>query len=538
VTTYNLATLFESVVDAVPDRVALVCGDRRLTYAELDERANRLANALRARGIGAGDHVGLQLYNSTNYVEGMLAAVKIRAVPININFRYVEGELRYLYDDADVVALIFSREFGPRVAKVAPEVPCLRLPIHVEDGSGGDLGGLESVEYEELVRGASSSRDFEPRSSDDLFIIYTGGTTGMPKGVMWRHEDLFFAGLGGGNPGGEPVKSPEEVASNARNRAPVGQLNVPPLIHGAAQLGTLIGFFWGNKSVLVPRFDPDRVWRVVEEEKVVTMSLVGDAIARPLAEVLDEKGASYDLSSLAVISSAGAVFSEAVKEQLRRHLPNVYLMDNFGSSETGFQGTGVAGSGSGTESGPRFTMNDRTAVLDEDHKRIEPGSGIVGRVAQRGHVPLGYYKDRERTGNRFLEIEGERWVLLGDQATVDADGTIVFLGRGSVCINSGGEKIFPEEVEAAIKSHPDVFDAVVVGVPDPRWGQRVAAVVQPRGGASLTLASVDAHCRTRVAGYKVPREVHVVERMTRSPSGKADYPWAQKLATSGEAKVD
>ncbi len=536
-TTYNLADLFESVVDAVPDRTALVCGDRRLTYAELEARANRLANGLRARGIGAGDHVGLQLYNSTNYVEGMLAALKIRAVPININFRYVEGELRYLYDDADLVALVFHREFGPRVAKVAPEVRSLRVVIHVEDGSGGDLGGLESTAYDALLESASPSRDFEGRSDDDLFVIYTGGTTGMPKGVMWRHEDLFFAGLGGGNPGGEPVKSPDEVAANALERAPVGQMAVPPLIHGAAQLGTLIAFFWGNKAILVPRFDPHHVWRVAQEEKAVTMSIVGDAIARPLAEALAEPGTSYDLSSLAVLSSAGAVFSEAVKEQLRPHLPNVYLMDNFGASETGFQGTGVAGSGSGTRSGPRFAMNDRTAVLDDDLKPVEPGSGVVGRVAQKGHVPLGYYKDRGGTGNRFLEIDGVRWVLLGDQATVDADGSITFLGRGSVCINSGGEKIFPEEVEAAIKSHPDVFDAVVVGVPDPRWGQRVTAVVQPRSGTKLTHASLDAHCRTRVAGYKVPRELHLVERMERSPSGKADYPWAKRLAESGTFKV-
>jgi acyl-CoA synthetase (AMP-forming)/AMP-acid ligase II len=536
---YNIATIFESVVDAVPEREALVCGaDQRLTFGQLEERANRLAHALADCGIGPGDHVGLQLHNSVEYVEGMLAALKLRAVPININFRYVEDELRYLYENADLVGLVFHREFAPRVSKAASGNSMLRVLVDVEDGSRADVSGLRCTEYEELLRKGSPERGFPQRSSDDLFIIYTGGTTGMPKGVMWRHEDLFFAGLGGGNPGGEPARSADQVAENARQRTPAAQMNVPPLIHGAAQLGTLIAFFWGNKAVMLPRFDPAMIWRFVQDERVMTMSLVGDAMARPLAEVLDREDASYDLSSLAVISSAGAVFSETVKEQLRRHIPNVYLMDNFGSSETGFQGSGVAGTGSGTGKGPRFKMNERTAVLDDNLELVKPGSGLVGRVALRGHVPLGYYKDHEGTGNRFVEFQGERWVLLGDMATIEEDGSISFLGRGSVCINSGGEKIFPEEVEAAVKSHPNVFDAVVVGAPDERWGERVAALVQLRPGTSLTLREVDAHCRKRIAGYKVPRELHRVERMERSPSGKPDYPWARRLAALGTARVD
>jgi acyl-CoA synthetase (AMP-forming)/AMP-acid ligase II len=529
---YNLATLFESVVYAIPEREALLCGDQRLTFAELDVRANRLAHALADRGIGRGDHVGLQMHNSAEYVEGMIAALKIRAVPINVNFRYVEGELRYLYDDADLAAVIFHREFAPRVARVAPDVAGLRVFIHVEDGSGADMGGLSSSGYAEAVAGASPERDFGPRSQDDLFIIYTGGTTGMPKGVMWRHEDFFFACLGGGNPGGEPAKAPEDVARNAADREPIAMLSVPPLIHGAAQLGTLIAFFWGNKVVLLPRFDPARVWQLVEQEKVTTMSIVGDAMARPLAETLDTPGSSHDLSCLAILSSAGAILSETVKAQLRRHLPNLFIMDNFGASETGFQGVGVPGSGTGTEKGPRFTMNERSAVLDDEFNPVKPGSGVVGRVALRGHVPLGYYKDRQGTGNQFIERDGERWVVLGDLARIEEDGSVVFLGRGSGCINSGGEKVFPEEVEAALKSHPGVFDAVVVGVPDERWGQRVAAVVEPREGRTLTLDDLAVHCRKSIAGYKVPRELHLVERMERSPSGKPDYPWARKLAAS------
>jgi acyl-CoA synthetase (AMP-forming)/AMP-acid ligase II len=532
----NLATLFESVADAIPEREAIVCGERRLTFAGLDERSNRMAHALLSRGVRPGDHVGLQLYNCAEYVESMLGALKIRAVPINVNFRYVEDELRYLYEDADLAGLVFHREFAPRVSKAAAGITRLRTLLSVEDGTGADLGGLPSADYETAVRTSSAARDFGPRSGADLFIIYTGGTTGMPKGVMWRHEDFFFACLGGGNPGGEPVGSPEDVARNARARAPASVLTVPPLIHGAAQLGTFIGMFWGNRTVLLPRFDPERVWRLVEQEKVVTMSLVGDAMARPLAEALDERR-SYDLSSLAILSSAGAILSEAVKAQLRKHLPSLLIMDNFGASETGFQGIGVPGTGTGTEKGPRFRMNARTAVLDDRLRPVEPGSGVVGRLALRGHVPLGYYKDRPGTGNRFLEIHGERWVVLGDLATVEADGSIVFLGRGSVCINSGGEKIFPEEVEAALKAHPDVFDAVVVGVPDARWGERVATVVQPREGRRPSLAALDAHCRKSIAGYKVPRELHLVERIERSPSGKPDYPWARKLAASGSARA-
>jgi 3-oxocholest-4-en-26-oate---CoA ligase len=525
---FNLADIFESIVDVIPDREAIVCDDERLTYAELEERANRLAHDLQDNGVGTGDHVGVQLYNSIEYLTTAVACLKIRAVPVNVNYRYVEDELAYLYNDADLVALVVHRELAARAAAVRTEK--LRHALVVEDGSGADVGGLDAVPYDEALADSSAERKFEERSADDLYIIYTGGTTGMPKGVMWRQEDIFFSGMGGGDPAGQPAERPEQIAEQAAAREPSATFPMAPLMHGAAQLASFICFHWGGKVVLQHRFEPKAGLRLIERERVNTVSLVGDAMARPLADALGEPDADYDLSSLIVLSSAGAVFSDTVREQLKRHLPNIFLVDAYGASETGHQGSATAESS--PEKGLRFAMNDRTTVLDDDLKPVEPGSGVVGRVALRGHVPLGYYKDPEKTAATFKEIGGERWVLPGDMAMVDEDGTVLVLGRGSVCINSGGEKIYPEEVESALKSHPDLFDAVVVGVADDKWGERVTALVQARPGRSPSPDEVVAHCRTKVAGYKVPRQVFLVDELVRSPSGKPDYPWARRKAAA------
>ena len=385
-------------------------------------------------------------------------------------------------------------------------------------------------EYEEALAASSPDRDFAERSGDDHYVIYTGGTTGMPKGVVWRQEDLFFAGLGGGDPNGTPISRPEELAERVVTRNQMVMFHAPPLMHGAAQLGVFIAFHWGEKAVLVQRYSGEAALDLIAAEKVNTISLVGDAMARPLAEAMAANPGRWDVSSLFVLSSAGAILSDAVKAQLREFLPNLMIVDGFGSTETGHQGMGTADSSADT--GLRFTMNERNGVLDDDLKPVVPGSGVVGRLAQRKHIPLGYYNDPEKTAATFVEAGGERWVIPGDMATVEADGTILVFGRGSVSINSGGEKIYPEEVEAALKSHPDVFDAVVVGAPDEQWGQRVAAVVQARPGATPTLDDLAAHCRTRVAGYKVPRQLVLVDQMVRSPAGKADYTWARNLAQS------
>jgi 3-oxocholest-4-en-26-oate---CoA ligase len=522
---FNLADIFESIVDVVGDREALVCGDRRLTYAQLESRANRLAHHLESVGIGPGDHVGVQLYNCTEYVEMMVACFKIRAVPVNVNYRYVEDELAYLFTDADLVGLIVDTEFTPRIEAVRQRTPMLRHIITV--GSGDRPVG--AVDYDDATSVQSDAREFKPRSPDDLYIIYTGGTTGMPKGVMWRQEDLFFAGMGGADPTGTPVSRPEEVAERLPSRGVLHYFPVAPLMHGAAQLATWIGFLQGSMVMLVRKFDAVDVIRTAERERANTLSIVGDAMARPLAEALEGECAGADLSNVFALSSAGAILSATVRDKLQGLLPKTMLLDNFGASETGFQGTGVAGSS--PDKGLKFTVNTRSAVLGEDLKPIEPGSGVIGRMAQRGHVPVGYYKDEKKTKETFVTIDGERWVLLGDMATIEADGSIAILGRGSVCINTGGEKVYPEEVEAVLKAHPAVYDAVVTGVPDERYGQRVAALVQLRPDIEAPAeADLIAHARAHVAGYKAPRLVLVVPEIRRSPSGKADYPWAAKVA--------
>jgi acyl-CoA synthetase (AMP-forming)/AMP-acid ligase II len=516
---FNIADLFESVADAIPQKEAVVCGGRRLSYAALDERATRLANHLATVGIGPGSHIGLFLYNGTEYLEAMLAAFKLRAVPININYRYVADELRYLLRNADVAALVYQPELAARVGAVA-DLPKLGTRIPVGEA------------YEAALAAASPARNFGARSGDDLYIIYTGGTTGMPRGVMWRQEDVFFSGLQGGNPGGEPIERAEQLAPLAASgdRALIF-LPAAPFIHGAAQWAALIGLFSGGKVVLAPgpSFNARAVCELVAREQVTTLTLVGDAMAGPLGDVLTEAGATWDTSSLMVIASAGAILSQTVKDKLQAALPHALILNNFGASETGHQGTALP-----EDKRLRFYMDATSTVLDDQGKPIVPGSGVVGRLARSGRVPLGYYNDPEKTAATFLNIDGKRWSVPGDLATIDEDGLITVFGRGAVCINSGGEKIFPEEVEETLKAHPAVLDAVVVGVPDERWGERVAALVQARPGSPPTAAELDAHCRTRIAGYKVPRALHLVPEILRHPSGKPDYRWAKSMAVAAE----
>jgi acyl-CoA synthetase (AMP-forming)/AMP-acid ligase II len=352
---------------------------------------------------------------------------------------------------------------------------------------------------------------------------------------MWRHEDVFFAGLQGGNPGGVPISRPEELAELARAKNPaMVTMPVAPFIHGAAQWAALIGMFGGGKVVVQPgrSMSPALIWELVSRERVNLMTIVGDAMARPLASELEANPGRYDTSSLIVISSAGAVFSEAVKAELKKHLPNVFFIDAFGSTESGHTGSMTATRSASSSGHPRFQMTDNVTVLDDARSPVRPGSGVVGMLARKGRLPVGYYKDPKKTAETFIEIGGDRWVIPGDMATIDADGMITVFGRGAVCINSGGEKIFPEEVEEVLKAHPEVEDAIVVGVPDDRWGQRVAAVVQPRASCNPAVSSVEAHCRKHIAGYKVPKEFHFVGKVQRQPSGKPDYKWARELAVA------
>jgi acyl-CoA synthetase (AMP-forming)/AMP-acid ligase II len=533
---YNLADLFESVVDVVPDREALVYIDhpgtgaeRRLTYAELDAAANRVAHHLIDSGIRPGEHLGLHLYNGIEYLQTVLGCLKARIVPVNVNYRYVEEELVYLYRDADLAALVFDTEFTERVAAALPRASALRHLVRV-GAPAPDAPALPTVvDFADIEASGSSERGFPARSPDDQFIIYTGGTTGMPKGVMWRQEDLFFSGLGGGAPTGEPVKTPEEVAERvAAGGEGITFFPTPPLMHGTSTLTAFIGFNFGQRIVIHRKFVPEEVLRTIEKEKVTSVSLVGDAMLRPLIDALNGPMKGTDTSSMFSVSSSGAIMSETVRAQFQALIPNVMLLNNFGSSESGFNGT--ATEDSGPDRGFRIRVNSRTQVVDPATYEPVP-VGEVGRVAQRGHVPLGYYNDPKKTAETFFEKDGARWVLLGDMATVDEEGVVTVLGRGSQCINTGGEKVYPEEVEQALKSHPDVYDALVAGVPDAKWGNHVAAVVQLRTGAGQpSLDDIQTHCRTHLAGYKIPRQLVITDSIQRSPSGKADYRWARSVA--------
>ncbi len=531
-TTFNLADMFEAAVDAFGDREYLVADGVRRTYAEMEARANRLAHYLAAQGIGPGDHVGIYSLNSAEWVETAWAVFKLRAVWININYRYVKDELRYLFTNADLVALVHQAAFAPQVADLLPELPDLRLVLGVDDGSGTPLGE-GTVPYEEAMAQGSPERDFAPRSGDDHYILYTGGTTGMPKGVVWRHEDVFYALGGGVDPSTNTrVQAPEEMVEKGRG-GQVTLFPIAPLMHGATQWSVLGQSFQGNRTILIPKFEPHAVWQLVESEKANSLMITGDAMGKPLIEALDDPDTSYDLSSLFAVTSSAALFSAPVKDEFFRHLPDIIIIDAIGSSESGNNGMAtMTKGGTAMKSGPTVSVLGDTVVFDEELRPVAPGSGVIGKIARSGDIPVGYYNDPVKTAEVFITVDGVRYVMPGDFATVEEDGTITLLGRGSVSINSGGEKIFPEEVESAVRSHPSVFDAIVVGAPDERWGQRVAAIIQPREGHEApSLESVQEHCRDHIAGYKVPRELHVVDAIERSPSGKPDYRWAAEIVT-------
>jgi len=514
---FNLADLFESLADSFPDRPALVVGGETITFGQLDRRANRLAQHWMSVGVGEGDHIGLCLFNGREYVEAMLAAWKVRARTINVNYRYRTKELAYLFDNAEMVGVLYEDE-------LADDVLAALTPGMVHNLRRGEA-------FEAALAAAPDTRDgFPDRSEDDLVIIYTGGTTGMPRGVMWRHRDLFFAALQGGNPGGEPFQTPEELVRQVTiNGDGIHVLGAPPLIHGSSQLASWIAMLNGGVAGLVPgrSFDPEAILDLCSAAHMHTLNIVGDAMAIPIADALAGHPGRWDLSELLVIASAGAVLSGSVRERLEELLPNAMCLNNFGASETGHQGAAFYEDGK-----PVWIMDEgHTVVLDDNHDIVEPGSDTVGWLARYGHIPLGYYGDEEKTKRTFVEKNGRRYVIPGDRAKVAEDGTIEFLGRHSVCINSGGEKVYAEEVEEALKAHARVFDAIVVGVPDPRWTNRVEAVITVRGAAEdIDLDAIRAHCREHVAGYKVPKAIWVTDDLHRQPSGKPNYKWARDYA--------
>ena len=533
---FNLADLFEAAVDAYPEREYLVANGQRRTYAEMEERSNQLAHYLASQGIGIGDHVGIYAYNSVEWVETAWAVFKLRAIWININYRYVEDELRYLLSNADLNALVYQREFSPLVSALLPELPGLQPVLVIEDGSDAEPSP-GAVPYGDALSGQSTARDFGPRSGDDLYILYTGGTTGMPKGVVWKHRDVFYALGGGTDPSTNQRVTDPSVMVQKGAGGPMVHLPVAPLMHGATQWSVMGQSFVGSKIVLMAKFDPDDVWRLVGDERVNSVMITGDAMGKPLVERLDEPGVDYDLSSLLAVVSSAALFSAPVKDQFFERLPNIVITDAIGSSEGGNNGMTVVTAGNtAMKSGPTVHLLGETVVFDENLELVEPGSGVIGKIARSGDIPVGYYNDSKKTAEVFIEVRGTRYVMPGDYATVEEDGSITLLGRGSIVINSGGEKIFPEEVESAVRSHPDVMDAIVCAAPDERWGQTVAAIVQPRvGHEAPSLESLQAHCRASIAGYKLPRRLHVVDAVERSPSGKPDYTWAATIVSATPA---
>jgi acyl-CoA synthetase (AMP-forming)/AMP-acid ligase II len=534
---FNFADLFELAVDKVPDRVALIDARRQVTFRELEARANGLAHTLAARGVKAGDHVGILATNSIEWVEALMAIYKLRCSAVNINYRYVEEELKYIFENSDVVAVVYMREYGPLVAAARSAQPKLQTFVRIEwNDSDADDRALDPIEFEDAVAQGSPLRDFEERSPDDVYLLYTGGTTGMPKGVMWRQEDVYFALAGGIDVFTNERNAYPEVASekiDATQPSGLVMIIIPPFMHGAGQMTVYRSLFEGNTAVIPAAFDADEVWQLVEQHKVNMMAVTGDAMARPLADALE--AGTYDVSSLLSFSSTAAIFSQTVKEQLQELLPDYTVMtDSVGSTETGMNGLRMVQKGDAPKEGiTSVTAAADTVVLDDNFEPVEPGSGVVGRIARGGNIPLGYYNDPVKTAETFVtDPQGRRWSIPGDFARIEADGRITLLGRGSVSINSGGEKIFPEEVEGALKSHPDVFDVLVVGVPDERWGERVCALLQPRPGKEPDLAALQDHCRSQIAGYKIPRELFLIDAVPRHANGKPDYRSAKAEAVS------
>jgi 3-oxocholest-4-en-26-oate---CoA ligase len=546
--TFTLGDLNEAIADAIPDHEAIVTSKRRFTWRELQLRTRRLANVLIDAGLGcrqerdglarwesAQDHVGLYLYNGNEYLEGMIGASKARVAAFNVNYRYVDDELLYLLKDSKARAIIYHASFAPRLARVLPQLPPMALLLQVDDGSGEPL--LPGArDYEQTLASASDALPSVQPSPDDLYILYTGGTTGMPKGVLWRQEDIFFAALGGRMPGWDPVSSVQEVVERAANGAMVRVLPAPPFMHGAAHWSAFMILHSGGTVCLpnnVEKLDPDDIWRTVEREKVVSLTIVGDAFARPLLDQL--RVGSYDLSSMRILGSGGAILSPTLKQAFLELLPNIMIFDGFGASETGAQGATVSTAGS--EIPKAFKMDEHTVVLDADlTRRLAPDETETGWVARSGRVPLGYFGDEAKTKRTYPEIGGVRYAVPGDRGQFGPDGTIQVFGRDSVCINTGGEKVFAEEVEQALKRHPAVYDVVVAGTPNERWGEQVTAVVALRPGMKVADDELRDEAANVLARYKLPKAFVFVDRVERTPSGKPDYRWAKATAQAALAR--
>jgi 3-oxocholest-4-en-26-oate---CoA ligase len=528
VTDHSFARAWKTVAELAPDRTAIVCGPRRLTYAEFDERAEQLARVFAGAGIGADDKVAIMCVNAPEYMETFFAAQKIGAVPVNVNYRYVGAELAFLLENSDSTALIFHDDFAATVADAFTALAEERRPrvlLQVEHGGGALLDG--ACEYEAALAAAPTTRPAYEPSGDDLIFLYTGGTTGYPKAVMWRSDDLYVSLWQMARPNSQP---PDVAASINAGKQAATLLPACPLMHGTGLFITLSTLSGGGKVVLLDtaRLHADGVWSAIEREVVAVCTIVGDAFARPMLAALEANPDRWDLSSLRAITSSGVTWSPETKRGLLAVLPRLTLIDSLGASE-GIM-TRTESRASDDIAPARFMMSDRLVVVTDDGEVAEPGDGKIGLLGVGGAIPLGYYKDEEKTAATFRTVNGRRYSIPGDYATVEDDGTIRLLGRGSACINTGGEKVYPEEVELVLRAHPDVFDCVVVGVPDAKWGEMVVALVQANDGAKIESDELALHCRATLAGYKVPKQFISLESLQRSPAGKADYKLLRGIA--------
>ena len=536
----HFATAWEAATDAIPDRDAIVQGERRMSYREYDDQAARFASALEGADIPEGASVALYLYNCPEYLVAQYGAFKHRAVPVNVNYRYLDDELAYLLDNSEAAVIVYHRSLGDRVARVRDQLPGLRLLVEVDDGGAAVEG---AVLLESLIASHEPQARKE-RSAEDLYMLYTGGTTGLPKGVMFRQgyfiERLYGAIAALGLKAAAPTVA-EEVAALVREVTQSGPMTtVPccPLMHGtgmwvSAMRALLIG---GTVALLEERtFNAHEVWTLCERERVTDIVIVGDPFARPMLRALEERervGRPYDTSSVRTIASAGAIWSAEVKDGLRTRMA-AELDDLLGSTEGATYGFSSADAGKGAATA-HFTLASTARVVTEDRVDVAAGSVEPGLLVSRT-AAYGYFKDAEKTARTFLELDGHSYVMTGDWATVEADGTITLLGRGSSCINSGGEKIFAEEVEEAIKRHPGVDDCLVVGLPDERFGQRVVAVAGSSSPVAPDGEALREWLRPNLAHFKIPKVITVLDRVQRAPNGKADYGWARATALANGA---
>jgi fatty-acyl-CoA synthase len=526
---WNLADLFELVADTVPDRLALAHGADGVTrsWADVERRTNALARHLAERHA-PGDKLAIYSYNRPEYVETLIASMKARLAPVNVNYRYREDELHYLFDNADATVVVYEASFAPLVAALRTRLPRVREWIELDDGTPGNAFALP---YEPIAAAASSRLDIA-RSPDDLLLLYTGGTTGMPKGVMWTQGSIFEALGGGGIPalGQAPSQSVEEQRARVESGAASMRLMPAcPLMHGTGQF-TAINALTGGGAIVTcdgHSFDADALFATAAARGVQALAIVGDAFAKPMLRALEASPGRHDLSALRLLVSSGVMWSPPVKQGLLQHLPQAILMDSFGSSEAVGFGTELTTKDSNVRLG-QFRLGPNCKVFTPEGREVEPGSGEAGFVARSGPIPEGYYKDEKKSAETFRVIDGRRWSIPGDWCTVNADGTLELHGRGSVCINSGGEKIYPEEVEETLKLHPAVSDAVVVGVPDERWGEAVTALVELQAGARADAASLREFVKQRLAAYKTPKAIVLAKSIGRAPSGKVDYKAAKK----------